>query len=224
MTYFSNTGSQPYILAEQPIELPITLAELKAWLKITNNAQNTLLINIIKAVTLSAEAYTKRDFIVKNYITYRDFFGDIGENPAYDFYPAQIANIENNWPITIRKSPFNELEQIEYIDKDNQDQVFDNQKLYVINKESYSQIGSMGRLNWPAVTHDRQQAVKLSFSAGYGATSADIPEDIKQALLAHAAYVFKNRGDCSSSSCDCSTAPSTALATYNQYRIIDFVA
>jgi uncharacterized phiE125 gp8 family phage protein len=207
------TGAQPYDLTAPVTDYPITLAELKVWLKITGTEEDALLQSIIAGVTLEAEKYTKREFITKSFETYRDVFGDPEESPS----PIGCNFFE--LPIVIRRSKLQDVTSIEYL-KDGSFITLDPSEYFIVNKDAFSQIAPIDQ--WPIPTQ-RQQAIKIVFNAGYG-DADDVPQDIKNALLAHATAVYTNRGDCDngSSSCSCNFAPSEAMSVYNQYRIIDF--
>lgn len=223
------TGSQPYILTAQPTVWPITVADFKAWAKIplSSSAEDGLIASIIKRVTEQAELYTKREFITKSFQTYRDIFGDEGENPAYEGYLASNYALSLCLPFTLRRSKLQAITSIKYYSGGIQ-VTLDPASYYIVHKEAFSMVASVNNAPWPLVD-DRMQAVEIIFTAGYGASADAVPAAIKGALLAHANQVYANRGDCDiesgagAAACSCSLAPSSAKSVYNQYRIIDFV-
>ena len=62
------------------------------------------------------------------------------------------------------------------------------------------------------------QSVTINFTAGFGDSCEDIPQDIKSALLAHIAAMWADRGDCSVCDCD-GTLPNTSKLVYDTYRV-----
>lgn len=211
-----NTGQAPYILITPAAETPISVAEFKAWAKITSSADDAIIADLIAAVTLSAEQYTKRDFVTKTYDTYRDVFGDEWESPARN----NLYSIDA--PIWLRKSPLQVVTEVEYL-SGGSNVAYNISNLRTVKKPAYSYIKPNNGLSWPNVD-DEPQAVRVRFTAGYGA-AADVPADLKQALLNHVLSVYQNRGDCDNGcDCSCQFAPAYSLSVYRQYRIVDFRA
>lgn len=73
-------------------------------------------------------------------------------------------------------------------------------------------------LDWPVIAK-RMDAVRIRYVAGFGDTAADIPADIKNALLQTIAYLDANRGDCG---CGDEVIPASARAMVQHYRNISF--
>ena len=48
----------------------------------------------------------------------------------------------------------------------------------------------------PAIGNDENPAIKAEYTAGYGATAADVPSQIKDATKMLAAYLYEHRGAC----------------------------
>ena len=219
-----SSGAASYFVTVPVGTTPVTVAEFKAWAKITNTAEDALITLILQRVTEQAELYTKRDFINKTYVTYRDIFGDGGENPSFAGYPAMNYAMSLNTPISLRRSQLQSVTSVKYY-SDNVLTTLSSAAYYIIRKQDFGMIQSVDGAAWPLVD-DRNQAVEITFVAGYGATAASVPPSLRSALLAHANQVYANRGDCdvdSPDSCSCSLAPSAAKSAYNQFRIIDFV-
>ena len=198
-----------YQLVTPPAEDPVSLDELKAWLKITGNAQDDILTNIIKAVTKSAELFTKREFIEKEFKTYRNCFCTF---------------------IELRRTPVQSISSVKYINSADVLTTVAPSTYYFTTTDGseFSNLTPNPSQSWPAdILLSRLQAVEIVFTAGWP-TAAIFKEnwpDLYQALLAHMAYVFVNRGDCSiADGCSCANAPGEAMMVYELYRIIDFAS
>lgn len=197
--------------------LAVSVAEVKLWAKITGTAEDALIESLISGVTLEVEKYTKREITIKAFRTLRDSFGDAQETPIRGrvYYAAA--------PVTLRRTPLHSILEISYlsggvsVDMDLAD-------IDIIESpDFYSIIPAYGK-SW-AIPDRRPQAVEIQFVAGYPTAEA-VPADLKNALLAHIASTYQNRGDCDSGggSCSCKFAPGVSMAVYNQYRILDFRA
>lgn len=212
------TGQQIYDVIVSAASSPISVSELKLFAKISGTGEDALLQQIIDGVTLEAERYTKRVFVQRTFRTWRDSLGDFGESPAYVCAPPMRSPYaQSSAPVVLRRSPLISVSSVKYYSAGVLTTM--NADLYqVVKKPAFSMIAPLSE--WVTVDN-RFQAVEIDFVAGY----ATVPADIKNALLAHATSVYQNRGDCDTGgSCSCSFAPSVALAVYQQYRIVDFVA
>lgn len=229
------TVDQPYIVTVPPATKPITVAEVKAWLKIPSIVvdQDAIIQMIINSVTTSVEAWTKRTLINTTFLTYRDVFGDINETPVScvpSNFNAYSFNAQNSVPVTIRRSLLQSIVSIQYT-LNGVLQTMPSTDYKIIKKDSFSKIIPVTQTPTPdfpsvwAIADNVPQGIQISFVAGFGANATFVPDELKTAMLMHCASIYTNRGDCSPSdtSCSCATAPAMALAVYNQYRILDFV-
>ena len=191
-----------YIRTSGPATTPISLSELKSYLKITTSTDDTLLLLIIDLVTEVAEKIMRRDLISKTYTTYRD---------AISFTSKYLV---------LRRSKLLAVNYIKYIDI-NDVLITISPTIYSNTIEAdYSKIFLNKNENWPSDVQDVPQAIQISFDAGYGTLSIDVPADIRGALLQHAALFYENRGDCA---CDGVGAelslPSQSRKIYDLYKI-----
>lgn len=199
----------PYTVPFDPFTgypLPLSLTEVKTYLKIDPDitADDDLITSLMAAATSAGEKYTKRDFIIKKYLTYRDCFGNV--------------------IFTLRKSPYYDLISFEYL----VDDVFvavDPTTYYTTNQQNYSSIVLGTNKSWPNNIDERLQAIKIIFQAGYGFLASDVPMQLRLAIMQHVSQMYANRGDCSDgggSEGGCGSAmPSQAKLLYDQFRIFD---
>lgn len=190
-----------YNVTTPPANLPVSLATLKSYLKITGTAEDDILTMFIEAARDFAEAYTKRILINTTFTTYRDDFGD---------------------DLTLRRSKLQSLTSFEYLLNGSYTAV-DSSLYGVTNDDDYSSIYRKDDQSFPDLDANIPNAIKIVFVAGYGATDSSIPSSLKLALLAHIAFMYANRGDCSG---DCSgnsanSLPASVRNMYNKYRIIN---
>lgn len=167
-----------YKVTVAPVNLPISLALLKEHLKLdsSDTSQDDYLTIIIKAVAGYCEDYTRRTLINTTYETYRDDF--------------------SSECMQLRRSPLSSLTKIEYLVSDVLTTV-SSATYYITDSQSYPVIYIKENEVFPTDIDDRKQSVVITFVAGYGADDTSIPDDLKIALLNHAAKMYENRGDCS---------------------------
>lgn len=189
-----------YDITTAPVNLPVSLAEVKAYLKLSGTAEDTILTMFIEAARDFAEQYTGRTLINTTYTTYRDDFGD-------DF--------------TLRRSKLQSITSFEYL----LNGVFtavDSTIYGVTDEKDYSTIYQKNDMCYPSIDADIPQAIKIVFVAGYGEDATSVPAPFKLALLAHIAYMYANRGDCSGGGCgDGTLLPASVKNMYNKYRILN---
>lgn len=171
-----------YILVTDSASEPVTLSEVKTYLRIDGTDYDDILTPLIKTVRLQAEKYTGRDFINKTWKTYLD-----------EFPYCSDAGIK------ILKSKLQSITSIQYYDNNNALQTLSSSDYYITDNSNYSVIYINSSASYPD-TYDRKQAAIITFVSGYGATASDVPQDLKQAMLAHISYLFENTGDCTDSS------------------------
>ena len=58
--------------------------------------------------------------------------------------------------------------------------------------------------------------IRADYTAGYGATNADVPRLIQQGILQHAAYMYEHRGDCDANEAH---RKSGAVDMYGSYKV-----
>ena len=154
-----------------PAVEPVTLAEMKAHLRLDTNDEDTLLAALIRTAREHLEAETGLCLIVRPLRLYLD-----------------------DWPegkvIQIARGPVQTVEAIT---------VYDEAGAPVdVGAAGYVLDGAArpARLilpEWPA-TARAMNGIEIDFSAGFGESGADVPDSLKRALLLHVAAMYELRG------------------------------
>lgn len=203
------------MIAPLPTELPVSLDDVKLWLKVSGSTLDAEITSLIESAALTAEKMTRRDLIEKKYRTFRDSFHD------YDRCVGSYAALVPGWRhfrdqgIEIRRSRLQSVDLFEYLKDDVWTTV---PSVYYSTEEiDFSRILLNDGESWPSDVDDREQAVKIEITAGYGPDVDSIPEDIKTGIKMHVANAFRNRGDCKADA----FLPAGARGIYHQYRIME---
>ena len=168
-----------YTLITGSVQKPITISEVKSFLKIDDDDSDTELKSFIDTVTNKAEQITGRDLITKTYKTYLDCF------------PPDSFGIE------IQKSKLQAITSIKYLVAGVLT-TFDASNYYITDEQEYATIWLFDGKTYPTdIDINRKQAVEIIFTAGFGTKPCDIPIDLKSAMLSHVNLLNENRGDCS---------------------------
>lgn len=213
-----------YRVTIAPTVLPVSLATVKQYLKITSTSEDDLLTIFIGAATDFAEGFTRRDFITRTYETFRDFFSDSVSEGYYTFGEIPSLgtagiNDSGNIGFEIRRSPLQSIEQIQYFSGGSLSTVTAS-TFYNTVETDYSEVLTVDGADWPDDADRRLQAITITFKAGFGDADTDMPAWVTEGILQHVANMWANRGDCSS--CGDKTGvlvPAVSKTLYLQNRI-----
>jgi len=159
-----------YVVTTAPATEPLTLAEVKAHLRVDGADSDTLLTALIIAARENAEKYLRRALITQTIQARYDSF-------SYDMYIPRPRLVSVSY--------------VKYLDADGVEQTLDPSKYKVDSYSEPARILPAYGLVWPVTRHE-MNAVTVEFIAGYGA-AADVPQAIKQAMLLHVGHMFENR-------------------------------
>lgn len=159
---------QENTLATNPL---FTTAEAKDFLKVDTTADDTLIDNLIKAATQSCEIYTNRYFLNTLLTQYSDNW-----NEFYKLY----------------KSPVVSITHVKYYDTTDTLQTLASSNYILDNISQPARIGLSVTGNLPSLA-DRINAVEVKYTVGYGTTSSEVPEGIRQAVLITIGNWYENR-------------------------------
>ena len=191
-------GNDHYDLIIAADEEPVTLAEAKAWCKVTHTAEDTLITALIKAATAKAEKFTNRVFIER---TFTGFFAGV-----------ECSKFEKGLFLAIRRAPLLAVATVEATVDDTQE---------TISTDDYDikETPGFSRIIFSELT-DNPDVVpypyQVDFTAGYGA-AATVPEPIKVAVMETVCYWYSNRGDCAVGA----ELPTIAKGILGEYRIVN---
>lgn len=156
-------------LIESPIEMPVSLTELKDHIGITHNAKDANLTILLAAAVDDAERFTSRQLMPATYEM---------------ILPAFSKRI------VIGKSPVSEIVSVSYFDQNNVTRTIDSTGFY---KSLFSEPAYIELETIPAV-YSRPDAVTIRFTAGYE-SAQKVPAAIKAAILLTAAGFYENPAD-----------------------------
>ncbi len=161
-----------YRLVTGPSTEPLTYAEAKAYLRLNDDSEQSLVTSLISAARGIVEGQTWRPLISQVWATQLDF--------------SEV----NTSVIRINKAPVISIDTVTYYDSNNALQT-----LSASNWES-DIYGSPARvrLKTPPIVYERMNALQVNFTAGY-ANAAAVPNDIKSALYMIIGHLYENRQD-----------------------------
>jgi len=161
-------------LITPPTDLPISLAEAKAYLRAIDDDEDATVVAMIRAATNLLDA---RGFLGRCLMAQTWEWSD-------DAFPAGA--------ICLPLGPVTSVASVVYDDLDGVEQTVSSSNYDVSGADFGGRIVRRADFSWPA-TKDKPDAVRVQFVAG-AASWNDTPEGVRQALLAMVAMAFDGRG------------------------------
>jgi uncharacterized phiE125 gp8 family phage protein len=167
-----------YELVTAPTVQPFTVPEIKDALRIIIDDDDAFLTLLIKGCTYAAENFLGRKLISQVWRLHLDGFPE--EGCSIELPYGKITAVAN----------------VKYYDSDATLQTLD-AALYQTDLLSVPGRVAIaaGSIAWPIPQTGRLNSVQVQFTAGYGATAATIPQDIRDAITVMIGYRYINRED-----------------------------
>lgn len=188
-------------ISSPPAIEPITLTELKLHLRVDGTDEDTLIESLLTVARAHCESFTRRQFITATLVLNLDKF------------PSDEVILLPYPPI---QSP---LTSVKYYDADGTQQTLTVTTDYVVDVAS-----EPGRLmpaygkSWPT-TREIMNAVEITYKAGYGLKTADVPEGLKAAIKLLATHLYERREAVSEKSLN--VVPLAIESLLWQYRVME---
>jgi hypothetical protein len=205
---------QSLTLVTAPAVEPVTVSEAKAWLRLDGDAEDTLLEQLITAARTSAEQYIRGSIISQTRKLTLDLTcSRFGDNLPEGVYDMPVTALYGGLPTVVElpAGPVQSVTLVKTYGLDNTESTYSSGNYYL------DTAGDRLVLNYGAIwpTNLRPQAsCAITYVAGYGVTSKDVPEPIKRSILIHVASLYEQRGQCD----DGAEPPPGAKQLLNQYR------
>lgn len=157
-----------------PSAEPITLAEVKARLRLTATTDDVTITAQITAAREFAEKVTRRSLAVKTYAAF------------FDRFPVSRE------PIRIPVPPLLSVQAIKYTDNSLEVQTWDASEYYVASMQSPGLIVPKPTVIYPSPVAI-PGAVEVDFTAGYGAEGGPaIPEHLREGIRQLTIYIYEH--------------------------------
>jgi len=181
-----------------PPATAVSLTEAKAFLRVVDADEESLIAGFVDAATAYIEQYTGRALMDQTWELVLDSFPSTLGSASFDPLCLPSPTSAGAGAIKIPKPPLIEVVSVKYSDPSGVEQTVPTSDYYVDNvTRPYGWVVPQGgSLSWPA-TLDAINAVTVRFRAGYLNTNSppteNIPRDIKSALLMALGAFFENR-------------------------------
>jgi len=185
----------------------ISVATAKNFLRVTHDADDTLIGNLITASMEVAQNYTNTKFLNYTYVLFMESWDDVYVSNSYNSYLYRDVNLSlDNYggfyskytglsQIVLPFSPLSSVTHLKYYDSSNAEQTWNASNYSVntfINQKGFIEVNQ--GINLPNI-YNRADAIEIKFVCGYGASSSDVPEAIKSAILLILGKMYEIRED-----------------------------
>lgn len=150
---------------------PLTLEELKLFLKVDTSADDALITSLISSARFYAENYLNKKLLNQTLTEILDTF------PSF--------------PHELRDGPFQSLSSIKYFDEDQEEATWESSNYFFDANSGRIALTEDG--DTPSVTLRDIAAVQIAYVAGFGDKASDIPQPILDAMKIYVAHFYRNR-------------------------------
>lgn len=207
------------VIVTAPAAEPVTLAELKTHLRITDSADDTYLTAIIVEARAEIEASSGLTLINQTWRMALDQWPSMS-GEWWDGVRDGHINMLTGTPSELRlpRFPLSSITSVTVYAEDGTGTAVTVASTFDIDTMQYPGRLTLKRgATWPIALR-ASNAIVIDYVAGFGATAADVPAPLRRAVRAMAGYLYEHRGD----GCDAGQAyvASGAAGIVGRYRVI----
>jgi len=181
-------------LRTPPNSEPVSLAEGKEYLRLTDTDNDALVDAILQAVRERAEEWLSRALVTQTWVLWQDRIAGRGWtdflDDAWTDRPRSVPEIPGR-ALSLPRPPLVSVNFIKTYDKANIGTVFDAANYFVDTVSAPGRIVLNEGAVWPTGLRPAN-AVEIEFVAGYGAAS-DVPGPIRQGILLWTKLLFADK-------------------------------
>lgn len=211
--------SQAIKLVTAPATEPVSVTDVKNYLRIDTSTDDAMLGDFIKAATRLIEKYTKRRLITQTWDLFLDQF------PAqYNFDALRSEGVTDGKLseylhqfkfISIPLFPLQSVTSLNTYDEDDTAYLMPSTDYQVDTASEPGRLALRPNATWPSTVLRSVNGVIVRFVCGYGSAATDVPYELRQAIMQTVGYFYSNRG-CAETE---DSIPKTALALIQAFRV-----
>ncbi len=206
--------NEPVVTAA-PADTPVSLTELKTYLRVDDDTEDALLDAMIKGGVETAETYLGRSLITQMLRQSLDYW------PARQASDARFPWFDGPRIVELARPPVQSIVAVTVYDQDDQSSVIASSAYRLANgSNDRARLVLHKGQSWAADLRPTD-AIAIDYIAGYGDTASDVPEPIRQGLMALIGFWFEHR-DGAAWQTALPPLPIGAASLWRPYRLMGF--
>ncbi len=189
------------IVVTPPARLPVTLAEVRAHMRMDHVEDDAQFAGLLSSATERAETWLNRALITRTL------------RATMDAWPVDSLGWTKT-AIELPRAPLISVTSIKTYDDADVPTTLDASKYFVDTSNLVGRIVARNGQSWPTPTRVAA-GIEIIWTAGYGPNPADVPEPIRLGIAVLAAWFSEQRGDETAPQ----DVPPAARALLEAYRI-----
>lgn len=192
---FSRTFGNKIVTA--PAVEPVTLAEAKEHMRITDDDSNGFITALIVEARQVLEAITGVSFITQTWLLTIDNWPGASNSWWSGTREGAISDMFGGYAaVEMPRYPLQSITGINVYDEAGNATAVTVSDVFDVDTESRrGKIVLKSGASWPIALRP-SNAIKVTYVAGYGDAAADVPAALKRAIRVMVAYMFEHRGTC----------------------------
>ena len=179
-------------ITTQPTQEPVTLQEVKDYLRVEDNTDERVLRPFIETARRYAEEHLRRTLMSTTYTLFMDSLDEM-EDPLWEgMRTGPYKNYYKNY-ICLPKSPVVSVTHLKTYDDSDNATTMAASKYYVDNAREPARLVLRTGETFPSALRVAN-AIEIEFVAGYSSPFS-IPEPIRLGMLQHIAFMYEHRGE-----------------------------
>lgn len=178
---------------------PVTIRELKAWLRITSDDEDEWLAQLIRDAVSEIEETSGLALISQSWQLTLDRWPTRTREPWWDGVRqgsiADLHGAEYASDVELPKWPLQSITSCTVYDEESTSTAVTVATTFDVDTQSYpGRMTLQSGATWPVALR-ANNAIEVVYVAGYGATAEDVPDGLRRAVRMMAAFAYTNRGD-----------------------------
>ena len=176
-----------------PAAEPLALSDVKAYLRVSGSAEDTLISTFIETARVFCENFIGRALITQTLKLSLDS-ADHGGDPLWE--GTRIGPDLNFYKsfISLPNSPVQSVTSVKTFADDDTETTLSTSKYYSDLTREPARIVLRTGETWPTALRVAN-AIEIVYVAGYGDSASDVPSPLRIGMMQHIAYLYDQRGD-----------------------------
>jgi uncharacterized phiE125 gp8 family phage protein len=176
-----------------PTREPLFVDDVRNYLRLDDDVEETLIVSLIVAARNWAENYTGRAFITRTVSQYLDGFIEV-DNRLWEGWRTGPNTVNYQNFIELAAAPVISVTHVKYFTDDNTENTWAASNYHIDTIRTPSRIALRDGGSFPSDLRS-VNGLKIVFEAGYGASPVNVPDAIKMAMMQYCTFMYEHRGD-----------------------------